>query len=83
MVEGNDAQGPDEPANVGRYLKVVRRYSEEHVRAVLSTVLKTPAEKIRTSRAVFFIWLVQHYDDKNQGGDPRQHTRDAGDMIGQ
>lgn len=56
---------------IGRYRCYCRKYPEELLRTVLSEVNKTPAIRIKKSRAALFNYLLQHYAKRtteNPGG---------------
>lgn len=64
-----------DPDGAPRYEKYVERFSEGYIRKVLGQVLEVPAEKIRTSRAALFTWLMEHNGKGSQTKDKSANPR--------
>jgi hypothetical protein len=48
------------------HIKYAERYSEKLLRDKLRKVMETPAEKVRTTRARFYNYLIQQHEKKQK-----------------
>lgn len=54
------AQILDDTESIEFHKALVKQYSESYLREKLNVVLKIPKDKIRTSRAAYYNYLVSH-----------------------